>query len=81
MKVVRWWLDEPALPELRWAREEEGRAGAVRVVDCDGREHRFPDAEAARSWLREEEYSLLEDLVEDGELPADTQPPARWPPG
>ncbi|MEK9660762.1 MAG: hypothetical protein VW644_03340, partial [Alphaproteobacteria bacterium] len=40
-----WWLDEPALPDLVWARLVV--ADRHLLIDGDGRKHRFADAAAA----------------------------------
>jgi hypothetical protein len=72
-----WWLDWGALPDrLIWARLQVAEDGSAVVLDMDGAYHRFPDRQAARSWLNEDEYSLLAHLVEDGEVGGDVLPPA-----
>jgi len=58
-----------------WARLTVYDDGAADVLDCDGRTHKFGDETAARAWLHEDEYSLLEHLTADGEVPSDLQAP------
>ena len=71
-----WWLDWSALPDrLLWARLQVADDGSAVVLDLDGAYHRFPDRQAARFWLNEDEYSLLAHLVEDGEVGPDVVPP------
>jgi hypothetical protein len=72
---TEWWLDRSGLPDrLIWARLQ--RLGDhVAVLDCDGIAHRFDSYDEARLWLNEDEYSRMEHLVEDGELPESTVPP------
>ena len=45
------------------------------MLDLDGRYHHFADREDALHWLNEDEYSLLEHLIEDGEVEAGLSPP------
>jgi hypothetical protein len=72
-----WWLDRSALPDrLLWARLQVTEDGSAVVLDLDGVYHRFPDRQAARFWLNEDEYSLLAHLVEDGEVGPDVSPPS-----
>jgi hypothetical protein len=68
-----WWLDESALPNLVWARLTH--ADAHRVVDCDGKVHRFSDSRSALAWLAEDEYVPLREALTDGLVPPGTQPP------
>jgi len=71
-----WWLDWSALPERwLWARLRDFTGGSAEVLDSDGKYHQFPNSAAARLWLAEDEYSKLEELIEDGELPPEIQPP------
>jgi len=71
-----WWLDWGALPDrLIWARLHVAEDGSAVVLDMDGVYHRFPDQQAARIWLNEDEYSLLAHLVEDGEVGSGILPP------
>jgi hypothetical protein len=73
---VSWWLDWSALPErLLWARLNVSETGQAAILDCDGRRHSFPDEDAARLWLLEDEYSMLETLIEEGEVPVNLAPP------
>lgn len=70
-----WWLDWGALPNLYWARLEVAQDGSAVVLDLDGKYHRFDDAQSARFWLQEDEYSLLHHLIEDGEIERSVVPP------
>jgi hypothetical protein len=71
-----WWLAWDALPDrLIWARLQVAVDGSGVVLDMDGAYHRFPDRQAARYWLVEDEYSLLAHLVEGGEVGPDVLPP------
>jgi hypothetical protein len=73
---VSWWLDWSALPERRlWARLDVSETGQAEVLDCDGRRHSFPGEDAAILWLLEDEYSRLETLIEEGEVPVNLAPP------
>jgi hypothetical protein len=70
-----WWLMTCALPEsFNWARLRVHESGAD-VLDCDGRLHVFADEESARHWLDEDEFDLLDHLIEDGEVLPTTRPP------
>jgi hypothetical protein len=72
---TEWWLDWSGLPDrLIWARLQRAANHAVHL-DCDGITHRFASYDDARLWLNEDEYSRLEHLIEDGEVPASTVPP------
>jgi hypothetical protein len=73
---ISWWLDRSALPErLLWARLQVADDGAAVVLDLDGTSHCFPNEQAARSWLYEDEYAMLAHLVEDGEVASSVLPP------
>ncbi len=50
--------------------------GSAEVFDLDGGYHCFANRQAATLWLNEDEYSLLEHLVEDGEVGVEVSPPA-----
>jgi len=41
----------------------------------DGTYHRFPDEQAVRLWLSEDEYSLLAQLIEGGDVGEYVVPP------
>jgi hypothetical protein len=69
-----WWLDWAA-SGLIWARLTVANDGSAEVLDCDGKYHRFADEQAARLWLNEDEYSLLQHMIEDGAVPESTVPP------
>jgi hypothetical protein len=73
--TTTWWLDSSALPEQIWARLRVAHDGSAEVLDCDGSLHQFSDASEAEHWLREDEYSRLSELLEDGEVPQDTAVP------
>jgi hypothetical protein len=71
-----WWLDWSALPHrLLWARLRDFADGSAEVLDLDGKYHQFSNSIDGRFWLAEDEYSKVEDLIEEGEVPAATQPP------
>jgi hypothetical protein len=71
-----WWLDWSGLPDrLLWARLRVFANGSAEVLDLDGRYHYFGDRQAAVLWLNEDEYTLLEHLVEDGEVGLEVFPP------
>ena len=72
--IAEWWLDDAALPELVWAALVPGIDG-MRVHLGTGAMMLFEGPEDAIAWLREEEFSTLEDLKADGEVPQDVQPP------
>ncbi len=77
---AEWWLDEAALPGLIWARLSRGLDGWF-VDDCDGARALFESREAAETFLGEEGYARLAELITDGEVSACTTPPKhRWPP-
>jgi hypothetical protein len=71
-----WWLDSSALPDLYWARLTIYSDESAEVLDLDGTYHDFESREDAAHWLREDEYSQLEELIEDGELPDTVTPPS-----
>lgn len=73
---VSWWLDWSALPDrYLWARLTVYDEGSTEVLDCDGRTHKFGDATSARNWLLEDEYSLLEQLKANGDVPSNILAP------
>jgi hypothetical protein len=72
-----WWLDFSALPKrLLWARLGVLSDGTAQLLDCDGVHHKFPSEAAARLWLLEDEYSMLEVLIENGDVPSNIEPPS-----
>lgn len=54
------------LPDLNWARLSEYDDGTANVLTCGGIE-RHDSVDAAVEMLREDEYALLEDVIEDYE--------------
>ena len=73
---VSWWLSWASLPEHRaWARLTVTGSGAATVLDCDGWTHRFASEEDARTWLLEDEFSMLEHLLDEYDL-AGVAPPS-----
>lgn len=71
-----WWLDWSALPDrLLWARLWDFADGSAKVLDLDGAYHWFSNGADARFWLAEDESSKFQDLIEDGEVPAEIQVP------
>jgi hypothetical protein len=71
-----WWLDSSGLPDLLWARLTVYSDGSAEVLDLDGTYHDFASREEAVDWLSEDEYSRMDDLIEDGLLPDTTTPPS-----
>ncbi|HEX8230900.1 MAG TPA: hypothetical protein VF826_16510 [Chloroflexia bacterium] len=72
-----WWLDRSALPgTLMWSRLTVYGDGSAEVLDLDGKSHEFTSRKDAEDWLSEDEYSPMDDLVEDGDLPATMVPPS-----
>jgi hypothetical protein len=71
-----WWLDSSGLPDLLWARLTVYSDGSAEVLDLDGTYHDFASREEAVLWLREDEYSQLGELIEDGEFSDTITPPA-----
>lgn len=71
---AEWWLDESALPDLIWAALVVDGERA-KVVDSDGKQHRFDSRRAAESWLREDEYERLVELHETRSVPAGVRRP------
>jgi len=75
---VYWWLDWSALPERYiWARLTVSDDGSAEILDSDGRNRKFDDVTSAHDWLLEDEYSLLEKLIADGDAPRDLHAP-QW---
>ena len=73
--IAEWWLDDAALPERVWAALVPGMDG-IRVHLDDGSMMLFEEPEDAIAWLRAEEFSTLEALKADGEVPQDVRPPS-----
>jgi hypothetical protein len=70
-----WWLDYAALPDRFWARLTLYDDGSAEVLDLDGEVHEFGSREEAAHWLLEDEFTPMDELIEDGELPSSTAPP------
>jgi hypothetical protein len=69
VKVVEttWWLDESALPHcLLWGRIQVFENGMATALHYEFGLRHFPNADEAKSWLREDEFSSLAYLIEDG---------------
>ncbi len=60
--LVDWWLDEPLLPELAWARLRVFSDGASDVCFNGGKRYGFANLQAATSFLSEDEFTRLHDL-------------------
>ena len=78
--TLQWWVMEPSYPRIEWCRVRLLLDGSWELIDGDLGIHRFPDAETARSWLREEEYAPFdstarEELLAAGATAADLRPP------
>lgn len=71
--AYEWWIDEPALPTLRWAQLK--RAEDSMVIACDHLLYGFATVEEALAWLNEEEYIPYSEALADGSIPAETIPP------
>ncbi|MGE0667623.1 MAG: hypothetical protein AB7O49_13785 [Sphingomonadales bacterium] len=68
----QWWLDEPALPDLRWARLDA--LGSRAVIRVGGTVMNFASPEEALRWLAEEEFIPLPDAIAAGSVPPDVEP-------
>ena len=75
-----WYLDTGALPDQLWARLRLHSDGPCEIVDADSEQHWFPDLAAASDWLQSDDYALLGDLIETGEVADTLAPPTEWPP-
>ena len=73
LRRQEWWLMTCGLPDLYWARLSEYDNGTVNVLTCSGLEG-HDSVEAALESLREDEYALLQDIIEDyqDEYPGET---------
>jgi hypothetical protein len=60
-----WWLMTCDSPDLNWARLRVYQDGSADIFDCDGRTTTFASTEAAERHLREDEYTLLEEVEPD----------------
>lgn len=78
---TEWWLMEPSLPDLNWARLRCYADGTADVFDCDARLSSFTSIEDAILFLEDDEFlrltSLTDLLQDDPELPF---PPDRMTP-
>lgn len=75
--AYEWWLDEPALPELRWAFLR--RAPESFVVECESLNYGFTSIDEALAWLSEEEFMPFKDAIADGLIPPETNCPQAAP--
>jgi hypothetical protein len=78
----QWYLMEPSLPDLTWARLRIRVDGSAEVRD-NGGAIEFADAEAARHHLSEDEFqpfdeSLRSDALEEGVDLSNVEPPGDW---
>ncbi len=60
--LSEWWLDESALPDEFWALLRILPDGGAVVLDLDGNHRAFDSIEAARWFLRDDEYRPLADV-------------------
>lgn len=67
---LQWWVTECSHPELGWCRARVLVDGSWELVDGDRKLHRFLDAEAARAWLRDEEYAPFDATAREERLAA-----------
>jgi hypothetical protein len=65
---TEWWA-EISGPYVRLARLLQTADGSCEVLDIDGNTHAFTSYEDAESWLCEDEYALVPNLIAEGELP------------
>ena len=73
--LVEWWLDEPALPDLNWARLQINTDGTAEIFDVDGMTHFFGTIADARNWLSQEEYLPYAELLRDEVVGPEVSPP------
>jgi hypothetical protein len=73
--LVCWYADESALPDIFWARLQINTGGSAEVLDCDGTIHPFETVDCAKSFLSEDEYIPFHELVEEGRVSDDIEPP------
>lgn len=78
---TEWWIDEPSLPDVIWARLQVLPEGSAVVTHANGRTQRFGSVRAARDALLEDEFvrpSTVDpdDLARLGILEAEIQPPS-----
>jgi hypothetical protein len=67
VEKVQWWLMWCDFPNLNWARLRVYADGSTDVFDMDGRTSKFPNEEAAREFLAEDEFTELSLLDEEDE--------------
>jgi len=59
------------------ARLQINTIGTAEVRDHDGTEHHFESIDAARAFLRKDEYQPFGELMQEGRVPTDTiHPPS-----
>ncbi len=75
--AYEWWIDEPALPDVRWARLQ--RSGKTVVIECDGLFYGFASSGEALRWLNEEEYIPFTEALAGRLVPQETLPPQGAP--
>lgn len=69
-----WWLDEPALPTLRWAQLKRGD-GHEFVIWCEGEAFHFTTIGETLLWFSDEDYIPYKDAIADGLIAATTKAP------
>jgi hypothetical protein len=67
VETTEWWLMWGHFPNLNWARLRVFTDGSADVFDMDGAAHEFPNAEEARMFLAEDEFSELSSFDEEDE--------------
>jgi hypothetical protein len=63
-QIDEWWLMSSALPDLVWARLRIHEDQSAEVLEASGK-RTFANRDDAESYLAEDEYSPVEDLIED----------------
>jgi len=66
-KVIktRWWLMDCSLPQRNWARLRVWNDGTCDLLDSDDRLHPFESEAAAVTFLREDEFVPLDQLLDE----------------
>jgi hypothetical protein len=70
-----WWADLSP-PKVIWARLRTFDDGKCEVLDIDGKTHSLSSYSEAQSWLLEDEYERVSDLIAKRELPQNLSIPA-----
>lgn len=70
-----WWA-ELVGSQVCMARLHMMTDGSCEVLDIDGTTHAFGSYVEATTWLQEDEYERVSDLISDDELPSDFRLPS-----